>query len=299
MQPRDREGDGLFQRVADGAGRGLRKVGERGVGKALGMGARIVERAGHVDTLCRGGHIVGLDVALLDAALPESAILLRAAGVGEEHRQGRLALPQIVADILAERFGIASEVEHIVDELEGEAEIAAEALERRTHGGGPADDRTRSRGRREQRRRLRLDHGHVVRLADGEVLGAGELAHLTLGDGGGGAREHAERLERAHASTISLNAWPSRKSPTSTLAWLPTPCAQQDGRDASRSRRPHRRARGWRCACTRRRWRAHVAVAAISEHLRGGERQHRANALAAGRDEWSATSGIIATSDPA
>ena len=147
------------------------------------------------------------------------------------------------------------------------------------------DDRTRGRGRGEQRRRLGVDHRHVVRLADGQVLGPGELPHLSLRDRRRGAGEHVERLQRAdvdhqlerlseqeiadqHARLVAPDH-PRRRLAAPHVAVVHHIVVQQrrcvhvlDGRRE-----------------------LDVTVAAIVEQLCGREGQHRSDALAAGRDQ--------------
>jgi hypothetical protein len=43
---------------------------------------------------------------------------------GMDQRQRGLALGQVVAEVLAQGFGIGGVVEHVVGDLEGEAQIA-------------------------------------------------------------------------------------------------------------------------------------------------------------------------------
>ena len=97
-------------------------------------------------------------------------------------------------------------------EVHAEGAASAPARPRR----GPAiAGPTSSRG--EQLRSLGADHREIIVLGRGGILGGGELHHLAFGNDRGGGGEDVERLSEP-TSTIIRNAWPSRKSPTSTLA---------------------------------------------------------------------------------
>src|SRR3546814_9156242 len=66
----------------------------------------------------------------LEAAAPERLLGGVAPPQGEHHRQGDLAIAEIVPDRLAQLGLQGGVVEHVVDELEGDAEAAAEAFQR-------------------------------------------------------------------------------------------------------------------------------------------------------------------------
>ena len=137
-------------------------------------------------------------VELLDGALPEFAVDRAAAQEGEDHRQRDLALAEIVADGLAELGLAAGIVERIVDQLEGDAEIHAETFERHPLGAVAAGDHGADfGGGGEQPGGLGLDHLEIGRLGRAGIALAGELQHLALGDGRGGARHHGQDVERA------------------------------------------------------------------------------------------------------
>src|SRR3546814_12355062 len=59
-------------------------------------------------------------VEVLDGALPERPLDLVARLVGEDHRQGDLALAEVVSDGLAQRRLLGGVVEDVVDQLEGD-----------------------------------------------------------------------------------------------------------------------------------------------------------------------------------
>src|SRR5690606_25045337 len=104
-------------------------------------------------------------LALLDRALPESPLLFRSPAIAENHRQGDLALAEVVADILAEILRASAVVERVIHQLEREAQVRAVGLESSAIVFGRArDDRTDFRRRREQRRSLGLDHLQILVL---------------------------------------------------------------------------------------------------------------------------------------
>src|SRR5215472_8611466 len=70
-------------------------------------------------------------ILILDRAASECALLIVAAGVRKENRQSYLAIAEIIADALTELGHMRREVEHVVDQLESDAEIAAKPVERR------------------------------------------------------------------------------------------------------------------------------------------------------------------------
>src|SRR5437016_8757165 len=130
MRAGDAELDGLLERrLHDGVGEQRQRVlGDRAVmARPLD---RVLERAvlGHQ---AEGDFEVLLRrVALLERASPERALALGAAPEREHHRQGDLALAEIVADVLAELGRLAAVVERVVDELKGDAQIHAERAAR-------------------------------------------------------------------------------------------------------------------------------------------------------------------------
>src|SRR5690349_3939103 len=123
VSPLDADIDDLEQRLL------LRAVGEDAEGIAgdgavvAGPGDGVAQRAvlGH-----QADRAVEVAVAMLERfqrAAPEAALLSVAAAEGEDDRQGDLALLEIVADRLAELGLLGRVVEHVVDQLEGDAEI--------------------------------------------------------------------------------------------------------------------------------------------------------------------------------
>src|SRR3546814_92834 len=104
-------------------------------------------------------------VEVLDGALPERPLDLVARLVGEDHRQGDLALAEVVSDGLAQRRLLGGVVEDVVDQLEGDPEVAAEAFQGRFLGlRSFGDDRSDLGGGGEQLRGLAADHLEIVRL---------------------------------------------------------------------------------------------------------------------------------------
>jgi hypothetical protein len=109
----------------------VRRCGERrkGVARHLaemaGPPDRIIERVVTAEEGDRVLEIAIADLAPLDDPLPEPAVFVRSAAVGEDKRQGDLAVAKIGADGLAEVVRIAAVIEHVVDQLEDEAEIGA------------------------------------------------------------------------------------------------------------------------------------------------------------------------------
>src|SRR5688572_25241702 len=78
----------------------------------------------------RLGKIAFALLDLLERAPPEGALRFAASAVGEDDRQRDLAVAEIVAGVLAHRGALGAVIERIVDQLEGDAEMEAEALHR-------------------------------------------------------------------------------------------------------------------------------------------------------------------------
>ena len=112
---------------------------------------------------------------------PEFAIILVAAGVGQDHRQGDLAIAEIIAGILAHGFGVRHIIDGVVHQLEGDAEIAAIAgqclLALFITLGNHAGNLT---GGGEQRGRLGTDDVEVTIFGGGHIARGGELGHLAF-----------------------------------------------------------------------------------------------------------------------
>ena len=71
------------------------------------------------------GKIIVADPVAGNGVAPEAAFILAAPRIGEDHRQGHLAIAEIIALPLAHfgRGGII--VDGVIDQLEGNAQIAA------------------------------------------------------------------------------------------------------------------------------------------------------------------------------
>jgi hypothetical protein len=121
----------------------------------------------------------------------------------EEH-QGPFALPQVAADLLAVVLGVRPEVQEVVGDLEGRAEVAAEGFERpelcgRRTGGDCAD----LHGRDERvPAGLQLDHLEVVGVP--ELPGVGpdplQLDGLALDGQAGHAGDGPKNAQRGTES---------------------------------------------------------------------------------------------------
>ncbi len=129
----------------------------------------------------------------------ESASLCASAWI---KRQRRLALGEVVADVLAELLGIAAIVEGVVDQLEGDAEMLAVVREGRLDlGGGARDDCRDLRAGFEQPRGLAVDDFHVPDLGRVRVAGVHELHDFAGSDRVGRVghdADDARRVERGH-----------------------------------------------------------------------------------------------------
>ena len=135
-----------------------------------------------------------LEIALVYGPLdqdpgPEGAIRVGAAPIGEDDRQGDLALAEVVADVLAELGRAAAIVERIIDQLKSEAEIAAVGAERRARGAVASADRRADFSRRgKERRGLGADHRQILVLGGRGILGGGELHDFAFRNHRGGMR---------------------------------------------------------------------------------------------------------------
>ena len=102
-------------------------------------------------------------------------------------RQRRLALGQVIPQVLAPLGGVGAVVKHVIDQLVGRAEVAAV-------GGERLAQRPRSAGEHrghfgpglEQLGRLAVDHLEITLLAGVRIVRVHQLHHLALGDHVGG-----------------------------------------------------------------------------------------------------------------
>ncbi len=239
------------------------------------------------------------DVAVDEDARPEAPVAVRAAPVGEDDGKRDLALAEIIPDMLAELGRGAAEIECVVDELESEAEIGAIGAEGRPLvAPAPGDGRADFGGGGEQRRGLGGDDGEVLVFRGRGVLRRGELHHLALGDDRGGVGKNVEGVDRAdldhhlerlaeqeiadeHARLVA----PDHARGELAAAKL----ALVDDVVMKQCRGVHEfDARG----------ELDVGAAAIAEHRRCGDRQHRPEPLAAGIDEMARDLGDHADLGP-
>src|SRR5437867_852253 len=127
------------------------RVGRLG-GVMAGAGQRLGQGAAPLDKPDRMFEVARILLARLQRAAPERALLRIAAGKGDQDRERDLAVAEIVADRLAELALARREVEHVVDQLIGDPEIAAKPLQclflgRRTLGEDRADPARRGEQR--------------------------------------------------------------------------------------------------------------------------------------------------------
>ena len=77
--------------------------------------------------------VFAADPAALYRIAPKSLFLIASPRIGEDHRERALDVAKIVADVLAHCLFVRHIVDCIIDELEGNAEIAAISIERFFH----------------------------------------------------------------------------------------------------------------------------------------------------------------------
>ncbi len=143
-------------------------------------------------------QILGTLIEGFQGALPEGLFLRRAAAEGKHHRQGDLAFAEIVAAFLAHRFRIGSVIQHIIGQLEGNAEIEAESGQRLFLQPGPSGHhRAEPGGSSEEGGRLGGDDIQVIGFRGCRIIGRGQLKNLALGDDGGGIGKDIENIEGA------------------------------------------------------------------------------------------------------
>ena len=217
---------------------------------------------------------------------PERAFFLAAARIGEDHRQGHLALAEVVALGLAHFGGVGIVIERVVDQLERDAEVAAVFVERLLLALGPLGNHRRDpAGGSEQRGGLRADDIEIAFLAGRDLALGGELVDLALGDH---CRGVAEDLEHLQAAVLDHQL---ERAAEQEIAY------QHGGRIAEHDVRR-------RLAAPEVRSVDHVVVqkrrgvdefdrggelvmarALVADELGPGERQHRPHPLAAARDQ--------------
>jgi hypothetical protein len=183
--------------------RRLGKFGERldGKGGLLPREPRSVRKPpGRFN--CSGDSRQLRGAAELDATADDAALFLVACAQRIYKRECRLALGQVVAEVLAELFAVRAVVEHVVDQLERGAEMPAVAghcaLDRRRR---TCQDRSDLRAGFEQLRGFSVDDLEVALLRRVGVVGVQQLQDFAFGDLVGRAGHyihHAHAAERHH-----------------------------------------------------------------------------------------------------
>src|SRR5581483_3491134 len=174
--------------------------------EAVDRPARIVPRALDRISKCIGlteqsdgvGEISVRRALAANSCPPEGAVLGIPASVGKNDRKGHLAVAEVVADVLAHHRFVRRIVDHVVAELEGDAEVPAVAFQRQlrvlarfgNYGRHPA-------GGGEQGRGLRADDVEILIFVSVDLALGGELVDLALGDHRGGVAENLEHLQAA------------------------------------------------------------------------------------------------------
>src|SRR5262245_60758248 len=146
----DAEVDDLVERAGGGP---RRHVGQRGAGARAELARAIQRRLDSTMPLHQANgvlEVAGLNLGLAQRTPPERAFLLAAAAEAHDHGQRDLAFAEVVAGGLAESGAVAGVVERIVDELEGDAEVVAVALQRRPLARGALGDGRTDPGRRRE-----------------------------------------------------------------------------------------------------------------------------------------------------
>ena len=232
------------------------------------------------------GEIVRRLVAVFQRALPEVPFLRSAAAIGENDGQRDLALAEIITHALAELLGRARIIQSVVDQLEGDAEVAAIGFKGCLFAGRALrHNRAHFGGGREQGRCLGHDHLHVGVLGGGGILRDGELQHFALGDDAGGVRQDAQRFERARlhhhleglAEEIVAHQHARLVAPDDACGLLAAAqVALVDDVIMKQRCGVHELDRGGELQ---------VMFTLVAAHARCSQGQHRADALAAGIDQ--------------
>ena len=106
-------------------------------------------------------------------------------------RQGWFAFGQIVAHVFADFFDIAGIIQHIINNLESGADVAAVVFQRVfLLGRGAGQNRAHLCGGFKQFGGFVLDHLHIFGFGDVGVADIHQLQHFTLGDDVGGISHH-------------------------------------------------------------------------------------------------------------
>ena len=142
---------------------------------------------------CQVLRSAGLDRLANHVALRRAAHLH-----GIDQGQRRLALGQVVADVLAQFLGGGVVVQGIVDELERQAQVTAV-----THQGLPGllvlfgQNCRAFRACFKELGGLSKDHFQVVRFGEVGIVAVHELQHFAFRDGVGGIGENVENIHLA------------------------------------------------------------------------------------------------------
>ena len=163
----------------------------------------------------RGDRLVGVVGGQgVDALQQRAGVRVgRGAAAEEQQRQGRHAGPQVGARVLAGVRLLRREVDHVVDQLERDADAAAEGGERLAGViGGVREGGAPLRSGRDERARLVLEHLQVV--VDRVLVGLGAdglvqlaeheaLEHLRLPEDPGGALDAGDQLARPREQQVA------------------------------------------------------------------------------------------------
>ena len=223
---------------------------------------------------------------------PEGAVPFISARISEDHRQGHLAVAEVVADALAHGRGVGRIVDHVVAQLKGDSEILAIGFERvlGIFARLGDDGRNAARGS-EQRRRLRADDLQIMILTRLEPALCGELVDFSLGNHRRGVAEDLEHAQRSIFDHQFERAAEQEVADEDARRIAPD---EVGGALAA----AHARAiddivvkQGCGVDEFDRRGELVVAGAGITEQGRGGERQHRPHALSAAPDQMTGKLG--------
>ena len=149
-----------------------------------------------------------LQAALADRLADTLGLLGACLAHGVDQGQGGLAVGQVIAEIFADGVHRAGEIQGVVDELKGIAQMDAIAGQRALAGLGRLGDEGADLGAGlEQARRLVADDVEILLLGQAGVVAIAELDHLALGNvvGGGGQFDKSD-LRPDGEATLRRNA---------------------------------------------------------------------------------------------
>ena len=166
--------------------------------------------ASHTASACSG----------VRTARRSSARQRRIALAREDQRQRDRAVQQVGAAVLAGPLGRPGDVEHVVEQLEGEPDAAAEVA--RARPPSPAAlQRAEPARRLEQPRGLEVAAAQVALARDVDVPGVLALQQLALGQRRGRVGQHADLVRRARWRASSANARENSRSPVAVAIARP------------------------------------------------------------------------------